>query len=380
MKVYIGCFGSGLGHATRMLAIADILRGRGDEVEFSSSGEVASFIETRGYRCNKLPLADVAYSEEGALSLRRTMLQSPSTLGRTCLQVGMELSNVERFRPDVVLSDSAVSTVVAARLAGVRVCAVLNQLNLSARKENMGAAALLLSEGLSAGMAKLWGLCDRILLPDLPPPYTISESSLRRPMYSRAHFVGFLTDASETIPDEATMAFSSDRRPRVFWQISGPPLTRGPLVRKAREIASQLAGEFSFVLTFGNPKGGHRPKRFSGGWEYEWCESSSLLLESCDVVVSRAGHGTIANSILSSKPSLLTPIHGQTEQEGNAAKAVRLGIALSVGLSDLSPEAAREALNELLTEDYKERSRHLGAIARGYDARSEIVRIIDGRA
>ena len=45
MKVYIGCFGSGLGHAARMLEVARELDARGAEMQFSSSGEVAALIE-----------------------------------------------------------------------------------------------------------------------------------------------------------------------------------------------------------------------------------------------------------------------------------------------------------------------------------------------
>jgi UDP:flavonoid glycosyltransferase YjiC (YdhE family) len=380
MRVYIGCFGSGLGHATRMLGVADTLRKRGDGVEFSSSGEVASFIETRGYRCNRLPLADVAYSENGELSLGRTVAASPVILARTYRQIGLELGNMKRFSPDVVLSDSVVSTIVAARLINARAYAILNQLNLSARAGRMRAGTVLLSEGATAGITKLWSLSDRILLPDLPPPYTISESNLRSGRAAGAVFIGFLTETNSRVPDEATEAFKRDPRPKIFWQVSGPPKTRSALVRAAREIASRLSREFAFVLADGDPRGSRRPVEIDGGWEYGWCDAVSLYCSACDFVVSRAGHGSIAQAILSSKPSLLIPIPRQTEQEGNAAKAVRLGVALSLEQDELTLASFREAANQLMTGGYQERVRDLGAIARGYDARSEIVRIIESSA
>jgi UDP:flavonoid glycosyltransferase YjiC (YdhE family) len=93
-RVFIGCFGSGLGHATRMLGIASELTSRGASVELSSSGEVAALIERKGYRCNRLPLADVRYAETGEFSLRGTLAASLSILGRAYQQLGKELSNI----------------------------------------------------------------------------------------------------------------------------------------------------------------------------------------------------------------------------------------------------------------------------------------------
>jgi len=53
-----------------MLEIAGELTSRGASVELSSSGEVAALIERRGYKCHRLPLADVRYSETGEFSQR----------------------------------------------------------------------------------------------------------------------------------------------------------------------------------------------------------------------------------------------------------------------------------------------------------------------
>ncbi|MDV3277317.1 MAG: hypothetical protein LYZ69_02480 [Nitrososphaerales archaeon] len=377
MRVYIGCFGSGLGHATRMLSIADLLSQRGSHVRFSSSGEVASYIEERGYACNRLPLADVTYSEEGELSMRRTMANSPLILARTYRQLWMELANMKRFGPDVVLSDSVVSTVVAARMLNVRTYTVLNQLNLAAPATRMGTPSLLLSEGTTAGMAKLWGLSDRILLPDLPPPYTISESNLRGGNVKNAEFVGFITDSPINAPDGTAAEFASDRRPKVLWQISGPPRTRGPLIKKAREITSAFASEYAFVLAEGDPKGSRAARRVGGGWEYGWCDISQFYYGACDFVVSRAGHGAVAQAITNSKPSLLIPIPRQTEQEGNAAKAARLGVSISIRQDELSQESFRSAAKALMSEPYLSQAAEVGRIARSYDARMAIVRMVE---
>lgn len=377
-RVYIGCFGSGLGHATRMLEVAGLLKARGSIVRFSSSGEVAEFIERRGYECNKLPLADVQYGENGGMSLKATMAVSPRILARSYRQLYLELGNLKKFQPDVVLSDSALSTVFAARSLKVKVYTILNQLSLSARTSYAGVGTSLLSGGTSAGVVRIWEMSDQILLPDLPPPYTISESTLWSGKARNVRYIGFLIGSDGGQGDRLAAAFAAEPRPKVFFQVSGPPQTRGPFLKAAQAIASALSGVYAFVLTEGDPAGSRTPVRFKGGWKYGWCETSQAYFNSCDVVVSRAGHGTIARAIASSRPSLLVPIPNQTEQEGNAAKASRLGVSVAIRQDSLSVESFRKAVEALRREPYKSRAAQLGKIARSYDAAKTIVGLIEG--
>lgn len=375
-RVYIGCFGSGLGHATRMLEIADLLRSGGALVRFSSSGEVVDFIEKRGYQCNRLPLADVQYGESGGMSLRATMAESPRILGRTYRQVYLEVGNLKTFRPDLVLSDSAVSTVFAARSMKLKVYTILNQLNLNARTSNAGVGASLLSGGTSAGVAKIWEMSEAVLLPDLPPPYTISESSLWPGKVKNVRYIGFLTGSEGGRTDAVSAAFQADPRPKVFWQVSGPPQTRGPFVRAAKAVASALSGAYAFVVTEGDPAGSRVPVRTKGGWVYGWCDVSQAYFDHCDVVVSRAGHGTIARAVTASKPSLLVPITNQSEQEGNAVKAAKLGVSIAVKQENLSVESFRRAFEALRGEPFVSRATRLGKIARSYDAKGTIASLV----
>ncbi len=379
-KVYIGCFGSGLGHASRMLEIAAELTARGAMVELSSSGEVVALIEKRGYTCNRLPLADVRYSETGEFSLRKTLASYPSILGRTYQQLAMELSNIERYGPDVVLSDSALSTVLASKILGLPTYTVLNQLNLSSSHDGGGAPSRLLSIGTSAAMGKLWELSDEVLLPDLPPPYTISERNLWGSGVGKTRYIGFLTMSGTGELDAAARELSSEGLPKIFWQVSGPPKTRTGFLKKALACAGALSDEYLFVVSGGSPTSCHTAIRIPGGWFYGWCDIAEFYFRSCDAVVSRAGHGTIGQTIISSKSSLLVPIPRQPEQEGNADKAVRLGVSLRLSQDELNPISVAEDLETLLRGGYGDKARELGKWAAGYKAKDEIVRTIEAAA
>jgi UDP-N-acetylglucosamine--N-acetylmuramyl-(pentapeptide) pyrophosphoryl-undecaprenol N-acetylglucosamine transferase len=377
MRVYIGCFGSGLGHASRMLEIAGALRARGDQVEFSSSGEVATLIERKGYRCNLLPLADVRYSNTGAFLVRETLLDTSSILWRTNRQVALELVQMGRFGPDVVLSDSALPTVIAGRILRLPTFTVLNQLNLASSHGEERALARLLSVGISAGMGRLWELSDAVILPDLPPPYTISEKNLWGSNVEKTRYVGFLLPSEESIPDAAAEEFQGSKLPKVFWQVSGPPPTRIPFLRRALDCSDALSGRYSFVVSGGDPLGETNPRRIRGGWFYDWCSIAGYFFSKCDVVVSRAGHGTIGQAMVAAKPSLLVPIPHQPEQEGNAEKAAKLGTSIVIGQDELTTARVMESLDQLIEGNFIKKSEVLGRFARGFNAKGAILDCLD---
>jgi len=362
-----------MGHASRMAALADELRAEGDEVTFSSSGEVTRWLKAKGYRCNDVPLVDVAFNDSGAFSATETLKELPVLMGRMCSQVQREVGNLGRFAPQVVLSDSMASTVVASKLMGVRSVAILNQLRLISSPRTPKTIGQILAGGSITLVNGLWELCDEILVPDLPPPYTISERNLWNAgsASSRARYIGFLTPKGDTgAPgDELLDLWRAEKRKRkVFWQVSGPPPTRGPFLAKALEAAKALEHDYLFVITAGNPGGETSPTRVPGGYLYQWCNISRAFIDSCDAVVSRAGHVSISDYILRAKPCLLVPIQSQTEQIGNANKAEKLGFAIVADEVELDPTRVGDLLRELSEERYGTRAQEMKRTADGYDA------------
>jgi len=174
--------------------------------------------------------------------------------------------------------------------------------------------------------------------------------------------------------------FMNDRRPKVFWQVSGPPKTRSSFLRMAMEYSEALAPKYSFVVSAGDPMASTAPTRFRGGWYYGWCGIAELYFGACDLVISRAGHGTIGQAILWSKPSLLVPIPKQPEQEGNADKAARLGVSIWQRQEALTVKVLEESIAALLSGDYLAKTKRLGDLARGYDAKADIVHTIETAA
>ena len=80
-------------------------------------------------------------------------------------------------------------------------------------------------------------------------------------------------------------------------------------------------------------------------------------MKACDLVVSRAGHGTISQSICYGKPSVLIPTPNHTEQLNNASKCVALGTAVVVHQDNLDKRTLLAAIDEILTKTYSERAK-----------------------
>jgi UDP:flavonoid glycosyltransferase YjiC (YdhE family) len=144
-------------------------------------------------------------------------------------------------------------------------------------------------------------------------------------------------------------------------------------LKRALEFAKKLSDSYAFVITAGDPAGGTAPKRIPGGWYYGWCTLAQHYFRGCDLVVSRAGHGTIAQAISNSKPSLLVPIPRQTEQVGNARKAEKLGVALVIGQDELDLDGFRRSAERLKHEDFAMRVSEMSKVSGRFEARKEII-------
>src|SRR5271168_4990837 len=119
----------------------------GCDLQFSSSSESTRYIRKQGYPCNDIPLVDVVFTDTGNFSATETLKVAPWLFVKVFKQAGMEARNMLSFRPDVVLSDSLVSTVLASKVLGLKSVTILNQLKLVSSPKTPPVLAKLLSNG-----------------------------------------------------------------------------------------------------------------------------------------------------------------------------------------------------------------------------------------
>jgi UDP:flavonoid glycosyltransferase YjiC (YdhE family) len=336
--------------------VADSLRHNGVQVRFSSYGEAAGYVSMRGFQCVTVPPIEFAWNTEGGFSVKQSIANIPIWFTNLSRQVNHEIKNMAAFGPDVVLSDSRLSPLVAAKLLRIPSIVLLNQVKLllSPRLRQL-AVARLFERMVGEVLGSMWNLADRVLVPDLPPPYTISAHNVWGvgSIAGKLEYIGFMAPRphvqEEQVRKVAGRLGITRSMPVVFVHISGPMATRMPMIRLALEAAKKLDGRMQLIFSEGRPNGSPEPRRVGqNGWYYEWCPVRDEVFMLSDLVVMRGGHVALSQAIQFGKPIVTIPIENHGEQLGNSEKIESLGLGVMVHPKNLKPDQIAQAIEQVL--------------------------------
>lgn len=318
------------------------------------------------------PSIDVQWESEG-FSSWHVLPRFPFTFNAFLNQLAFERRSIMRFNPSVVVSDSRLSPVLAARGMGYPVVTMLNQFVISFPPRFRGATGKFFERIAGDVLGALWLLSDRVLMTDLPPPYTIAEANLLGSDVSGAvEFVGFTAPRPKfdrAAVEKAGEIVEKDARPLVFCQISGPDVTKKRFSKIIFDAAPALTRDFNLVVSLGHSGGSSVPMKLaSGAWVFEWCPIKDELFELADLLVSRAGHSTIGQCIDRGKPAILVPIYNHPEQIGNAEKFAKLGLGREIRAEKLTPGSLTEAIKTCLDDQrYRGKISTLARLSKRYN-------------
>jgi UDP-N-acetylglucosamine--N-acetylmuramyl-(pentapeptide) pyrophosphoryl-undecaprenol N-acetylglucosamine transferase len=384
-KVYFTPYGVGLGHASRLMMVAERLRNSGEATRFSSFGEAAKYVSTFGYECNLVPPMEFVWTSEGHFSIKSSIANIPTYFVNFPRQVNHELNNMIQFGPNIVVSDTRLSPIFASKILHVPSIMVLNQIRLllSPRlREFKIARSFEAINGEVLGL--VWTMTDKILVPDLPPPYTISENSIwgMNSIRNKLEYVGFATPriaiTEENIEKVCGELELNRLKPIIFVHVSGPLETRMPLVRLALDACRTLNNDIQYIVSAGYPNGNPCPKRIHGrGWYYEWCPVRDELFSLSDMIVLRGGHTAISQAIRFGKPIVAIPIENHGEQLGNSEKIANLGLGIALTNKPLHPNHISDAINLVLDgPHYQRKANQVMKISENLNGIDNIVNII----
>lgn len=357
IRAYFSPCGIGYGHIARCHPIADELMKKGAEVLFSTYLEGVNYAEKFQLPVVQSPALSVNIDETGQINIKMTSTQAFEVIPQFIRQVNAEIENMRAFKPDIVISDSRISSLVAAKLLGVPSLVILNQfLPIMPRRKRFfnlsriadGTVLTLLSQG--------WSLSESILIPDFSAPYTISLGNLRIPerVMPRVRYIGTILNGQPRLDQDAAAMKSKlgieQGRALIFCPISGPKEERQPLIEKLVEIFQGFPSEYEIVLSLGDVSAISEPIRKENFTVASWIDNRFEYLQGCDIVVSRAGHSTIMQSIFFSKPQIIIPTPGHTEQYGNARRAQELGLAKVIDQQDITRARILSEIEEILGE------------------------------
>lgn len=366
MRVYMAPCGIGLGHITRAVPIARELNSRGVETVFST------YLDGLEYaKHNHLPTYEAVpiyfkLTNDGAVDFKMTAATSGFSLGvrRFLRQVTREIEFMKRFKPDVVFSDSRASSLVAARLLRIPVALMLNQFRVEIVRRPAGRRLSLFDRlfffianigwlFIRTALQLVWSRSQVILVPDLPAPFTISAGNLAIPRRynGKVKLIGPIVENGHQKANVDSQERSRGRRPLVYAAVSGPKVERRILSRRLTSVLGDLASRYQVVVSRGEPDGRRNPRVVRGVRVHDWIEDQDSVIEESEVVISRAGHGTIMKSLVHGKPMILIPIPDHTEQYGNARRAKSLRVAEIIDQAKLDSRTLKAALDEILRND-----------------------------
>lgn len=357
MRVQFSPCGIGLGHVGRCIPIARRLEKNGAEVLFSTYKEGTKFLLHENLPVVKTPEIEFMVKPDGTVDFKRSIISvGPFFASFTLLkQVEAEIETMKAFKPDLVVSDSRVSPLIAARLLGIPDICILNQFQIIIpRRRRLLRLAKLVDAGALAVIGKVWAATKRLLVPDFPPPYTVSLSNLRIPNSYRKkvkHIGPILPVCPDELPSQREIRGElglNEDKPLIFAPISGPTKERAYFTGVLRQIFKQIPNDYQIVMSLGYPNTSTEPIRNGNLIVYKWIPNRFEYLKACDLVIARAGHGTLTQSICYCKPLILVPTPSHTEQLNNAKRAVQLGIAQMIEQKDLNKETLLETIQKML--------------------------------
>jgi len=381
MRAYFTPNGLGLGHVSRCIPLAETLREKGDEILFSSYLDGLTYLQKSDFKYLDAPPIAHMVQKDGTIDFRLTTAR-PGPFGSiliTLNQLGFELRTMGEFKPDVVVSDSRATPIVAAKMLNVPRITVLNQFQVVIpRRRRFLRLAKLADAGVLTIVGKIWSLSDKILMPDFPAPFTISWNQKIPPRYSsKIRLIGpILPTYPNQLPSKEVLRreLGVDERPLIFAPISGPIMEKAYFEGILQQALKKFPRSYQILMTLGNPKHKKNVVKKGDFTVYHWVKNRFEFLKACDLVICRGGHGSITQSMAYGKPMIIVPTPNHSEQATNSRRAEALGIARVIDQGKLDSSTLLKAAEEILGKNhYSERASEIPAQLKGSNAVAEAV-------
>ena len=365
MKIYFAPCGIGLGHVGRSAPIAKRLIEKGNHVIFSTYREGIGYVERERFPLIKAPPIGFQVKPDGSIDFRQTAINPGPFLASLILlnQIDSEVRTIQGYDPDVIVSDSRASSLLAGRLLRVpRVC-ILNQFQpiVPRRTRNLRLARFADIITLTI-IGKIWTSGNTVLIPDFPEPYTISVGNLTIPKSYRknVNLIGpILPTRPKDLPTKKDLIKKLNLptdKPIIFAPLSGPTSEKAFVTGMLRKILLEFPVDYEIIMSYGYPSADNKPIRHGNLTIYKWVPNRFEYLKACDLTIARAGHGTITQSMCYGKPQIIIPTPGHTEQISNAKQAEDIGVARVILQNRLNREKLLTTVKEALDHRMVERA------------------------
>jgi len=320
MRLLLSCSELGLGHVSRIIPLGKRLEKNGHELFFFSGGKAFDMLQKefpRVYKCTPISWYENAYGIITSASLINLILPLPlfnmeknrleiknSNAWETIHRYYDLRENIRDIAPDAIVADGDINALRLAQKWRIPSVYIANMI-----RPSYGFSAFLNpGERLVERYVKQ---CTKIIIPDNPPPYTVSEYSIgnleKVGLNGAVEFTGSFIDTTAV----------KGLKEHIFAPISGPQGTRAKILKTLIPVLEKL--KTKCVISLGTP--GKKVTAKIGNCElHTWLSNDERqeCMRNAKFVIFSGGHATCFETIKYSKPSICIPT--QPEQLGNAAK------------------------------------------------------------
>ena len=338
----------GLGHAARMIPLAEKLRAGGNNIFIGAGEEHLSMFrrELPGLTYISFPGFRPGYSRH-----------FPSWLVMLCKMPALACHIVrEHSELKKIIRDNSIDIVISDNRFGlwnreVTTVYVTHQLRVPFPKPFRFAEFIGIL--VHRAIIRKYDLC---FIPDLPGEPNVSgrlSHGLKLPLNAR--YIGLLSRFSGTPPAES----GSFGYPHNTVILSGPEPQRGMLKQKLESLFR--AQEPVTIFLGGNPDKGEEMTRTGNIIYYSHLGTARMAeaLRSSDRIISRSGYTTIMELLSLGCTALIIPTPGQTEQEYLASYLKEKGWFLSVSQKNIGTTISTSPKTKFNGKDMMEMSEKL---------------------
>jgi uncharacterized protein (TIGR00661 family) len=349
-RIYFSINGIGYGHASRILQLIKLFLKKGYAIYVSTYNE--GYIYLSNYFKNIFTTHGINYyfDEEGRLSFKKTIVYGlPKFLIVFPLHLALEIRNLKKIDPELVISDSRFSTILASKLLKKKSFIIVNQLYVEIpRIAPMNVLLRHLKRLSERIFFELWfwacNKSDLILIPDFEPPFTISSNTLAVKSSKDLKKIKFIGPLINVNNNSTQNNFNT-----ILIMPSGTIQERLIAIKRIlQNIHPLINSNIKFrILT-----GLHKIKKITNKniEILPWIEEEELtnLISEAKLLILTGGHSSIMKAIVNSKPMLFIVPRAHTEKQKNALKISQLGCGLMLYLDELNPEFLKNSVNEMI--------------------------------
>ena len=329
MRLLLSCSELGLGHVSRIIPLGKRLEKSGHEMFFFSGGKAYEMLQkefSHVYKCTPVSWYENAHGIITSASLINLLFPLPlfnieqnrfemkkSNAMETIHRYYDLRENLHGIAPDILIADGDINALRLAQRWKIPSVYIANMI-----RPSYGFSAFL-SPGERV-VERYVKNSSKIIIPDNPPPYTVSEYSIGNldnvGLNGKVEYVGSFVDTSPV----------KGAQEHIFAPISGPVGTRAKLVKTLIPVLKKL--KTKCIISLGTP--GKKATTKIGNCElHTWLstEERQEAMKNAKFVIFSGGHATCFETIKYGKPSICIPT--QPEQLGNAAKLQDLNCSIT---------------------------------------------------